>query len=82
MKYSGFPRLSWCSFPRPVLHSYCQKLRGRGEKGLASEDGKWRKIIGVGRLGGRRGTGTGNIVVKCENNDVSLFCMSCGWQEC
>jgi hypothetical protein len=77
MKYSGFPRLSWCSFPRTVLRSYCLQLKGRGEKGLASEDGKWRKMIGVGGLGGGKGAGVVNVVVKCENNDVSLFCMPC-----
>jgi len=81
MKYSGFPRLSWCSFPRTVLRSYCRQLRGRGGKGLASEDGKWRKMIGVGRLGSSKEAGMGNIVFKCESNDVKLFCMSCRWRE-
>jgi len=81
MKYSGFPRLSCCSFPRTVLRSYCRQPRGRGEKGLASEDGKWRKMIGVGRIGSSKEAGMGNIVFKCESNDVKLFCMSCSWRE-
>lgn len=73
MKYSGFPRLSWCSFPLTVLRSCCRQLRGRGETGLASEDGKWRKMIGVGRrLGSSKETGMGNIVFKCENKVVKL----------
>lgn len=76
MKYSGFPRLSWCSFPLHCAALLLSAAPRKGEKGLVSEDGKWRKMIGVGRLGGRKGTGHGNVVVKCENNDVRLFCMS------
>jgi hypothetical protein len=67
------------------LPSHCAALllsaAKRGEKGLASEDGKWRKMIGVGRLGSSKETGMGNIVFMCENNDVKLFCMSCRWRE-
>jgi hypothetical protein len=43
---------------------------------LALEDGKWRKMIGVGRLGSSKEAGMGNIEFECESYNVKPFCVS------